>query len=476
MNLRPWEAALDDLEAALDDLESGVADRAAARPAPPWPAHRLVAELTRQWERTNHRRLTKADDDGDDEPPRPALPLPSPSEVLDRWRRGGAGWLRSASRLDLRATMMAAQDPSVGPELLADVLFWPAIEPRLRERRADQVLNAAYFHVPGHPWVEPKIRARALAAPRDVPQWWITPGPALPALAGEVARRAGSASYSEVLGALGLPEVLPESFLTQVAEASQAIRASELASLRTFVDRGREMGSRATIFDATRAWARRATRVGERFPAERLAIAELLRGRIGELNSGRDDGRWSGLERERGIARRWLIGEVFRVVFSHLVPEGAHAHMTEPRRKFWVRYDHTVERIWLLVCDEHRHRLDGDEAIAKLRLHGILDVVAFTGQKGQDALWMHLRSARGDLVTVMEGNANMPIRIRRGAHLPPSNPQGGLRATRRIVEYDLAKSTFPEDHEPWKIPHGGFWESRARNALIELDISPSGAR
>lgn len=150
--------------------------------------------------------------------------------------------------------------------------------------------------------------------------------------------------------------------------------------------------------------------------------------------------------------------------------------MTESRRQFWAQYDQCVEKVWLLICDAHQDRLDGDEAVARLKQHGLLEVLRFTGQAEQDGLWMQLRSSRGEQVTILEGNANMPIRIRLGAVMPPVAAQGTFRSFTRVVAYNDAKLLFPEANGKFLIKHLGDWQSVARNTLAELSIYPRGGR
>lgn len=477
MNGEPTGPPLSELEEVVEEFGRSVATLRGVRTPRALDARRLVSGLKQEWDRANHRPLpplgTTEEDDGGDRPP---IPVMTPAEVLARWRRDGVPWIRTCSRLHLRALALAARDASVGPALLSDETLWLPLKDRLRDRQADQLLNVGYFSAGAPHWLEREIRHRAHRRPVQVPSWWVTPGPDAGLLASEVARAARSVPYDEVLDQLGLPDSLPDSFLVDVARASQATQSSELAVLRSFLDRGREMGNKAVIFNSTREWARRATRVGVRLPGERLTVAELLRTRIGEIAAGRDDARWVGLEDQRRTVRTWLVGEVFRVLFSHLVPDGPSRHMTEPRRRFWSQYDQSVEKIWLLVCDDHRVRLNGDEAVAKLKLHGLLEVFRFTGQAEQDALWMHLRSSRGEPVTILEGNANMPIRIREGALRPPLPPQGTFRPAMAVVEYQRARAMFPESEEPKPVRHQGDWQSRATNTLAELSVYARGAR
>lgn len=466
MTTEATDAALADLGVGVHDFGAGVTALGDTKPPRGLDARRLISELTREWERGYRRRLVVSTEHEVEEE-RPDIPLLSPSEVLARWNRDGATWLRSCSRLDLRAVVVASKNTTVGPALLTDGAFWPSLKARLRDRQSDQVLNAGYFIAGNLAWIEAAIRSRAELVPADVPPWWVAPGPNRSQLASVVARVAATATFGEVLEQLGLPDALPDTFLANVAKASQATQAAEVAALLSFLDHGAEMGNRAVIFDSTRDWVRRATQAGARFPRERLAIAELLRRRIGEVAAGRDDARWVGMEEERRLVRTWLIGEVFRVLFSHLVPHGQHEGQTEPRREFWCKYDQSVEKIWLLICDDHRDRLDGDEAVAKLMQHGLLEVLRFTGQAQQDGLWMHLRSSRGEQMTILEGNANMPIRIRLGALAPPLVAHGGFHPATGVVEYSRAKSLFPLGVTTM-ISHRGDWQSRATNTLRDL--------
>lgn len=471
------DEALADLDTAVGEFGRSVSHLGATRPPHALDAPRVVRELTREWERVNRQRLPmlgEGDGGGGDDGPR--IPLLPPPEVLARWRDEGTAWVGTCSRLDLRSMLAAAEDATVGPVLLMDIRFWRALKARIRDRQADQVLNTAFFLVGERPWITEAIRARAGAAPTEVSPWWVAPGPTAGPLASAVARMAATATFGEVLGQLGLPDALPESFLAAVARASQATQAAELAALLKFLDRGAEMGNRAVTFESTREWVRRATQVGARFPRERLALAELLRGRIGEIAAGRDDARWAGIEEERGIVRTWLIGEIFRVLFSHLVPDGPYRHQTEPRRTFWSRYDQSVEKIWLLICDDHRDRLDGDEAVAKLKQHGLLEVLRFTGQREQDGLWMQLRSSRGEQVTILEGNANTSIRICPGAISPPIEAQRSFGLPAHFVRYAHAHAMMRKSSQLAVIPHHGYWQSLATDALYKLSIFPRGTR
>ena len=470
MTTDSFDEAIAGLDEAVGDLGKAVSALAGIKAPPKLDASQLVRMLESKWSREKR----PSSVEGDKPPPRTS-PF-SVEYVLARWQEHGASWLASCTRLEARAAVIAAKHEVVGPRLLADPAFWPALMPRMRERQANQILNAGYF-ITGHlSWIEQEIRARAESDPDAVSPWWVDPGPDVGLLASKVASLGATVTYAEVLGQLGLPDKLSEAFLAEVARSSQATSAQELDALLRFLDRDREMGNTALVFESTLAWVRRAVLVGGRNVSGRLKLAELLRRRIGDVVASRDDARWVGIEAERRAVRTWLIGEIFRVLFSHLVPDGDHSHMTEPRRKFWARYDQCVEKIWLLICDDHKDRMDGDEAVSDLKKHGLLEVLRFTGQAEQDGLWMQLRTDRGEIVTVLEGNAITTLRLQRGAFTPPISTNPKYRGLKRTVEYDDAKALFTNAYANYAITHRGNWQWRAKNDLSELLVYPSGDR
>ena len=108
-------------------------------------------------------------------------------------------------------------------------------------------------------------------------------------------------------------------------------------------------------------------------------------------------------------------------------------------------------------------RLDGDEATAKLRRNGMLEVRDFAGRTQQDGVWMLLRTKHG-LVSVFEGNADTSIRVVNRELRPPA---GDIQYSEVLVRFGDG------GHGPdsWTIPHyGDKWKDDTRRALGTLGV------
>lgn len=428
--------------------------------SPPLNVPQLIIELNRKYGVPKPRPSTAQ------EARPPVLPAMTPAEILAAWLKGGAAWLAAAERSVARSAAGAAQDLNVGPVLLIAPRFWEILQNLLRSRQRDAVINAALFLIK-EAWPREEARRRATEAPAECPNWWTTLAADRTALARNLGRAAGEISWTEAIEQHGLPaDSIPDDFLEMVASHLSLLSVEAGRTALRFLDRGQTLGAKAAITAPIRVWVQKMVKRGKEVPEGRLQIAALLRERIGDIVSPDAAARWHGLEPERKELRSWLVGEILRLLFSVLLPNGYGRHQTAERERFWTRYDHAVEKVWLLVCKAHKNRLQ-DPAFDRLQKLGILEIREFTGYAEQDGIWMLLRSRSGQLISIFEGNANTTLRIA-SFDIQPS-------VEHYVIDYEWIKyRSFKESNSKvWLKPHLSGWEYKVQEHLAMLDLHAS---
>lgn len=413
-------------------------------------------------------RLRNVVDDGaSDHEPQPTL---SAEQVFAAWSAGGLGWLDGLGRRDLAAVALAARHPIFGPRLSAEAQFVDALLPRLRPRRRLAVLGRMWFHhfPPPPPVVRAFDLARQLVPPDAQPRWWRTTSDP-----GGLARHVASALRTREWEDLSADEELPDEasappWADVVCSFGTATDVDHLVRLLRYADRGEERSSRSVLSEGGRVVVQRLVVAATGQPQHQGRVAALLRGRVGDVFGGADDAGWRGLERERGTVRSWVAGQVLDILFRHLTPaKDSEAHQTEPRRLFWRKYTHRVERLWLLVENSLRKRLLASDMRELLdRCGDMVEVRTLEGSAQRAIVWMQLRTSSGNIVTVIEGNANTTFRIRPGGHAPKS---GHVHYSDQIVG-DVFSSERVDVKT--RTHASSTWEARFAQDLRDVGVWP----
>jgi len=246
----------------------------------------------------------------------------------------------------------------------------------------------------------------------------------------------------------------------------------EAERLLRFSDGGDEKNHRGAVTPAVREAVRQIVSLGEARASFRLSLAGLLRRRLGDVFSVVDKAIWRGLEKERTTLRRWVAGEILDILFRNLVPDNEFRHQTRARQKFWRKYTHRVERMWLLIHPDLRSRMERGSVRDLLEKVGsVVEVRTLEGQDEQAIVWMHLQANYGGTVTVIDGNANSSFRAREGALSPPHSKYRG-RSSPVNYSRDIVRGPFAKRHPEVAIrPHRGDWTTKVENDLNDLGVT-----
>ncbi len=408
------------------------------------------------------------DDDELDSEPRPTL---SADQVSAAWRAGGRVWMDGLGRRDLAAVALTARHPTLGPELSAEADFVDALLPRLRPRRRVVVLGRMWFHhYPPPPAVVRQFELARQTVPRDLqPRWWVVahtdPGGLVRHLAGALRTR----EWEQLAADDDLPdEASGPAWAWAVCQSTTSTDVDHLVRILRYADRGADVSSPVLLSEGGLVVVQKLVAAARVLSHQQGRVAALLRRRVGDVFGGAEDAGWRGLDRERSEVRSWVAGEVLDILFRHLTPaKDAESHQTEPRRLFWRRYTHRVERLWLLVENSLRERLLGSDMRELLERCGdMVEVRTLQGSAQRAIVWMQLRTASGNLVTVIEGNANTRFRIRPGGHGPKP---GHIDYSDQIVE-----DVFSKDRADVKTrTHASStWETRFAQDLRDVGVWP----
>ncbi|MFM2247358.1 MAG: Signature domain, partial [Pseudomonadota bacterium] len=196
--------------------------------------------------------------------------------------------------------------------------------------------------------------------------------------------------------------------------------------------------------------------------------ALALSARVGSPFGPEAAGRWLAVRELLPKVRAWLAGEVLEVVFEHLRPEVA-GHQLEARKQFWKGYTGSVVRVWIAVSSaiKRRRALDHPQ-VREIRaaMGADLKILDLDGTVEQALVWMHLQGRDGQVVTVIEGNANTTLRMREGEFTP----------TFSFVDYRGEVVNGPiamGGSSSANITHHTSWPYQARQFLAPRGIVPA---
>ena len=399
-------------------------------------------------------------------PERPRPGDPSADTLWARWQAGGLGWLRAAERGELRGLRVALRDRYddrfvTAPGLLEALL--DALRPRDKLRLAADL----YFLR----WPPPAALKGICADPQLLPppRWWARlPNMALPD-AGAAARciaeavRSGEARRP---AELGLPP-LPTEYELAIAQAAVPRDAKHAEALLEFLDDG-PIGRPAPVREGAAVALRALVAAAERKERPRREVAQRLALRVGSPFGVGAAGQWLAIKELLPKVRAWLAGEVLEVVFEQLVPKNARRDQLGPRRDFWKGYTSSVIRMWVAVSPAIRGRgllADPDVRSVRAAMGADLDIRSFKGGTEQALVWMHLQATDGNVITVVEGNADTSLRMQTGAIDPPPGE----------VDYDEVKDRLFWKHRTgvYTGRHRGAWDTRAGDFLRANGVFPS---
>lgn len=451
-------AIADDIIDALDRLDAAVAGLVHLVPT---IAGFSAPVRTAHWPRPGLPKLLR--NAGLDARPVPDFP---PTCVLERWTFEGSTWLSIAPRLEVRATLVALATEDVGPRLASSPGFLTTLLERLRPRQKALALATALFRT--HPPPVSVLDAlRRAPQPRRPPVWWseraavksIELALGVAVVAGDLVRP----------GDLQIPGVAWRSgWATAIVSVRRPRSVPDIRAQLCFALAGNEPNP-GVMPTAVIVALKRGIAFASRRAQHRREVAIIARNHVGSPFGADAEARWRPLGDALRKVRQWLAGEVLAIVFQHLVPPNRiTARQTEPRREFWSKYTGSVRRIWVAVTRSIRPQLRHPDVRRLQETMGEdLVICELKGGPEQAVVWMQLDGSRGP-VTVVEGNANTSIRIRRGAFQP----------RRTLVHYarDITGGDFQErqahrfSHDQW-----GRWKEAAARVLsrhgIRRDLS-----
>jgi hypothetical protein len=399
-------------------------------------------------------------------PERPRPGDPSADTLSARWQAGGLGWLRAAERGELRGLRVALRDRYddrfvTAPGLLEALL--DALRPRDKLRLAADL----YFLR----WPPPAALEGICADPQLLPppRWWARlPNMALPD-AGAAARSIAEAVRSGEArrpAELGLPP-LPTECELAIAQAAVPRDAKHAEALLEFLDDG-PIGRPAPVREGAAVALRALVAAAERKERPRREVAQRLALRVGSPFGVGAAGQWLAVKELLPKVRAWLAGEVLEVLFGQLLPDNQFQHHLGPRRDFWKRYTGSVIRMWVAVSPPIRRRgaLQHPDVMAiRAAMGADLDIRALSGGAEQALIWMHLQTLQGNVVTVVEGNANTSLRMRAGEVAPLPGP---IQYT-QVKDYQFNRGAIGVE----TIQHNAGWDTRAGEFLRANGVFPS---
>jgi hypothetical protein len=454
--------AVDLLDAAQARLAAVTADMAAL--ATKLNAHQLVPTVDpRRWEKPGPPVAA-----GWSSPLKARPSDPSADALWAQWTTGGLGWLAATGGRTRKALARVLSDPDEGARFLDAPGLLAGLMERLRPSAQVALAARVYFsRYPAHPAL---IGIGAGRSTSGLPRWWAGVGPALPP-AEQVARHiAGAIRAGEVRlpAALDLPRFDARGgWERAIADAAPVWTADHAEALLHFLDGG-EVTVPSPVGDGVAVALRALVRATERGERVRREVARALSRRVGSPFGGDAAGRWLAVRELLPKVRAWLAGEVLEVVFEHLHPNDSSAGQLKARKEFWKAYTGSVLRIWVAVSSAIKPRVLSNHQVREIRaaMGQDLKVMDLHGRTEQALVWMHLQGSDGQVVTVVEGNANTTLRMRLGAYSP----------TFHYVDYRQEVTQGPFDtvkDGALCITHQGDWSSTARRYLRDHQIAPS---
>jgi hypothetical protein len=430
---------------------------------------------------------------------RPEPPTPSetpqslsPEEVWAGWTQGGTAWLNGLKRRDIRAVATAFQSPhwisSIHTKMpLFKALWLKERWPRIRGARRRRLFTSVWFSLaPPTPDVEATFKKG-----ESPPRWWR-----------DMAESMSTGTHAEWLGEqlMGLIRTHPTEGRLRISltalELTDAVMLGPWHStiikkiaLHSFddtkrliflADKGASRGPGDTVHRATHIAICKVVKFGEDQGNEskRPEVADLLQKRLGPI-FGTEVGRgWQVAANAHQKVRRWLMGQVLDIIFVHLSPPGGDfRHQLEPRRQFWrdQRFIRRMQKVFILAGNEFNTALDTQDIVDLLeRFPNAISRRDLNGTPNQAIVWMHWLAPNGTWWTLIEGNQNCKVRIRRGIYHPPRRHLHGelqpVNYSASIVHGELSdKNPHAEQrlgHADFTVAHhGNGWTDHTLNFM-----------
>ncbi len=260
-------------------------------------------------------------------------------------------------------------------------------------------------------------------------------------------------------------------WLSAVVSATSINNADEFKRLLVLADGGLERDSDHPVNSTLRTAILKGFSLGLKVDSSgqpdastQIAIAEILRRRLGEIFGADQGTKWLEFPNEHNMVRTWLMHQVLDILFTHLQPDPQFAGQTVPRRKLWGQGQlaGSVQKVFFMVGPEFDQIMQLDDIRELMSRHpdSILRI-RLEGSFRQAVICMHLRAPNGRIWTVIEGNANCKIYLLEGEHEPPFSDEHSY------VDYtqDIVNGTIAEQAQYTTTHRGKAWIENTKTAL-----------
>ena len=443
-------------------------------------------------------------------PPPPHPPHPPPPEpgydcgTLTRvWRTQGTAWLNAIPPRHLPRIVRELPCTCQGTRLadldgLADALF-TRVWAKLRAPRALETAGAFWFlhDPPRAAWREALARIAENVEESRRPGWMRGPWQRPEVLASAIARAMLSDGPRAASQRWDFPSaVLEGPWVDRLVSHAAPTDLASATNLLAMADRGETTLAKRVVTPAVRVAVKAIVALGEREEGLRNALLKPLQQRIGDVFGATADADWRGLEAELAQVRGWLAREVFQIVFRYLVPKDG-VHMFESRRAWWSSQDlASLSNIAVYVEGGRTRLLNLPEVRdAVNRWPGTIRVGYLESVSAHAVVLLQFEGERGP-VTLLEGNANTSIRIRKGTidEIAGRSPRlayqadftGRLFSERAVLtfasngNYELAGKPMVISHDAITevsnynyriVERGGKWRQKTTLALAQLGVT-----
>jgi hypothetical protein len=428
----------------------------------------------------------------------PQFPEPPASlsheQVWAGWTRGGTAWLNGLIPRDLEAVATAFRSPSWISDIDTKMPLFRAVWPKIRGKQRMELFTTVWFSLaPPIPNIETAFDNNELP-----PRWWE-----------EMADSIANGTHIEWLGKQLLeftrPDPADEHLQSNPANEHLRLNLTDLEltdavvlgpwlptvveniALHTFdnakrliflADKGTSRGPNAPVHRAAHIAICKLVKFGEDNPSKRPEVAELLEKRLGTVFGPTPGKGWNTeangdlpklLEPHRQV-RSWLMGQVLDIIFVHLAPPGGDfSHQLEPRRNFWrdERFISRMQKVYILAGREFNTALLSPDILDLLkRFPNAISRRFLKGTPNQAIVWMHWLAPNGTWWTLIEGNQNCKIRIRRGVFNPPDQDDATqLLPPVKYLEAIVHGELSDDDAGFWIIHHGNGWTDHTLNFM-----------
>jgi hypothetical protein len=264
-----------------------------------------------------------------------------------------------------------------------------------------------------------------------------------------------------------------------IIESIRPTSTRDAKKLILLADRGNSHGPIHPVSSELHAAIIQVIEYGENNLSDRPAVADLLQQRLGPIFGQNSGGGWTAptighltpLPLLHQQVRSWLMGQVLDILFTHLAPkDGPFVHQVQPRHDFWRNplFVSRMRKVYILAGPEFDNAIRSPDITDLLRrFPGAIARRKMKGTDNQAILWMHWTAANGQTWTIIEGNLNCKVRIRRGIYEPPRLFQAGqllpVEYSPAIVNGDLGDNRphhdsthrITSDDHVFRKPHNG---------------------